>query len=157
MSPISQKTPGSTQQQNKPERSRKTSKAFFTAAADQLCWIFLQELQDVEDPAQQVASHSQLLVHLWARPFEQAALQQGRRILYNDSRAQLGLALDKLEERIEQTLRQEKTAPSQLQAAAKILVGLSTSTKHPLVFLSFWSALCHSTDTSGHPARSLFF
>lgn len=124
--------PGSTQQRNKTQQSANTGKAFFPGAADRLRSLFLQKLQGIDDPTQQVAIHSQLLVHLWVRPFQRAALQRDGKFLYNTLRSQLRLALDQLQERIEPTLRQEKTALCQLQAAAKLLVSLTRS-PDPLV------------------------
>ncbi|KWU42813.1 hypothetical protein RHOSPDRAFT_26729 [Rhodotorula sp. JG-1b] len=113
--------PGSTQQRNKTQQSANTGKAFFPGAADRLRSLFLKKLQGIDDPTQQVAIHSQLLVHLWVRPFQQAALQRDGKFLYNTLRSQLRLALGQLQQRIEQTLSQENTALSQLQAAAKLL------------------------------------
>lgn len=103
--------------------------AIFTQAAKRLRVLILSLLEDIDKPSDAVALHSQLLVHLWARPFENFVVRSGTSVLTQTRRDQLHFVFGKLSERITNVLRQDPlpTPLQQLQAVAKIFVSLSLS------------------------------
>lgn len=103
--------------------------AFFTQAAKKLRVLLLSFLKGINDPLDRVALHSQLLVHLWVRPFEDFVVRGGKDALNRVRRKQLNFALHKLSERITTAVRQDPLATplQQLRAAARILVCLTTA------------------------------
>lgn len=109
-------------------RTRRHGQAFFTQAAKELRVLLLFLLKGINNPQDQVALHSQLLVHVWVRPFEDFVVRCGKDVLKPAHRKQLHFALCKLSGRITTALGQDPLATSlqQLQAAARILVSLTT-------------------------------
>ncbi|KWU42815.1 hypothetical protein RHOSPDRAFT_26731 [Rhodotorula sp. JG-1b] len=98
--------------------------AFFTQAAKDLRVLLLSLPKGINIPLDQVALHSQLLVHLWVRPFEDSVVRDGKDALNRGRRKQLNFALHKLNERITTALHQDPLATplQQLRAAARILL-----------------------------------
>ena len=112
------------------ERTRRPhGRAVFTRAAKDLRLRILSLLNEIDKPSDQVALHSQLLVRLWVRPFEDFAARCDKRVWERARRGHLPVALHKLSKRIADALRHNPrhTSHQQLRAAAKILVSLTTS------------------------------